>query len=220
MLNIAKEHNISYNIHSACPFDEQYIFGGSILKGFFSQYSYGMVKMLVNQLAISIFGGVLAMATSAAGNDTLTLVVSIFAVLFYLFLLYNMTWEIGAKDKISVDVGKKPYRPYVGVVMAVIANIPNLIIALAYAIGSTFATVNGNVAAISKLIAMVAEGMYFGAISVIKIGDTAIHHYWWTYFLMTVPAIVTSTVAYLLGHRNFRFVAGYINKKLDNSNKH
>ena len=190
------------------------------MKGFFSQYSYGMVKMLVNQLAISIFGGVLAMATSAAGNDTLTLVVSIFAILFYLFLIYTMTWEIGAKDKISVDVGKKTYRPYVGFVMALIANIPNLIIALVFTIGTTFASTNGNVAAVSKLVAMVAEGMYFGAISVIKIGGVALHQYWWTYFLMTVPAIIAATVAYLLGHRNFRFVAGFINKKLDTSNKH
>ena len=74
------------------------------MKAFFSKYSYSIVKMFVNQFAISIFGSVLAMATASAGNDLLTLIVSCFAIVFYLFLIYTMVWEIGAKDKISVDV--------------------------------------------------------------------------------------------------------------------
>ena len=75
--------------------------------------------MFVNQFAISIFGVSLTFATTSAhgeaqGFDTLTVVVSILSVLFYLFLIYTLAWEIGAKDKISVDVGKKPYRPHLG----------------------------------------------------------------------------------------------------------
>ena len=76
------------------------------MKNFFEKYSYSTIKMFVNQFAISIFGAVLAMAATAAGNNILTIVVSSFAILFYLFLIYTMTWEIGAKDKISVDTGR------------------------------------------------------------------------------------------------------------------
>ena len=114
------------------------------MKSFFSQYSYGIIKMFVNQFAISIFGSVLAMATASAGNDILTVVVSVFAILFYLFLLYTMTWEIGAKDKISVDVKKKEYRPFTGLIMALIANIPNLIIATVFTIAYPFMNVAGS----------------------------------------------------------------------------
>ena len=175
--------------------------------------------MFVNQFAISLLGSVLAFSTSTTGNDMLTLVVSIFAILFYLFLIYNMTWEIGAKDKISVDVGKKMYTPYAGLFMSLIANIPNFIIAIAYTLGMLIAQTHGQVAAMSKLAAMVCEGMYFGTIMTLKIGDTPLHMFWWTYFLIMIPAIVSATVAYLLGHRNFRFIAGYFSKKSDELKK-
>ena len=189
------------------------------MKGFFSQYSYGIIKMFVNQFAISIFGSVLAMATASSGNNTLTLVVSIFAILFYLFLLYTMTWEIGAKDKISVDAKKKEYRPYVGIVMAIIANIPNAIIALLYTIAFPFMNISGswsvNLAAGSRIASIITEGMYLGAISVIKIGETVIRDYWWTYFVIIIPALVTCWIAYLLGHRNFRFFGAFTQKKTE-----
>ena len=100
------------------------------MKSFFRQYSYSIIKMFVNQFAISIFGIVLAMATLAANNTVLTWIVSIFSIVFYLFLIYTMTWEIGAKDRISVDVGKMVYKPFIGFWMALVANIPNLLIAL------------------------------------------------------------------------------------------
>ena len=179
------------------------------MKSFFSQYSYGIIKMFVNQFAISIFGSVLAMATASAGNDILTVVVSVFAILFYLFLLYTMTWEIGAKDKISVDVKKKEYRPFTGLIMALIANIPNLIIATVFTIAYPFMNVAGSwavdLAAGSRIASIITEGMYLGSISVIKIGETPLRDYWWTYFVLVIPAIVTCFVAYSLGHKNFRF---------------
>lgn len=189
------------------------------MKDFFSRYSYGIIKMFINQFAISLFGAVLAMATSSAGNDVLSMVVSIFAIIFYLFLIYNMTWEIGATDKISVDTGKKKYKPMTGFLMAFIANVPNIIIAVIYTIGMTFAASHGQIAAISKLAAMVLEGMFFGLIMTVDVGGAALHTYWWTYFAITVPAILTAGAAYLFGHRNFRFIAGYFNKKMDEQNK-
>ena len=179
--------------------------------------------MFVNQFAISIFGSVLAMATASSGNNTLTLVVSIFAILFYLFLLYTMTWEVGAKDKISVDVGKKEYRPYVGILMALIANIPNMIIALLYTIAYPFMHIAGswavNVAAGARIAAIITEGMYLGATSVISIGELTLRDYWWTYFLIIVPALITCGVAYFLGHKNFRFFGVITQRKSDNKNK-
>ena len=102
------------------------------MKDFFSKYTYSTVKMFINQFAISIFGSVLSLATSAAENRVLSMVVSAFAIAFYLFLIYTMIWEIGAKDRISVDVGKMNYRPHTGLLLALIANIPNFLIAIVY----------------------------------------------------------------------------------------
>ena len=192
------------------------------MKDFFNRYSYGIIKMFVNQFAISIFGSVLAMATASSGNDTLTLVVSCFAILFYLFLIYTMTWEIGAKDKIAVDVGKKPYRPNTGVLMSLVANIPNFIIAIVFTVAApTMATAKwaGNMAAVAKLASIIIEGMYLGTISTLSIAGTYLNNLWWTYFVITIPALFISWLAYFLGHRNFRFFASITQKKPDSAAK-
>ena len=50
-------------------------FYGGIMGDFFHKYGYSIVKMFVNQFALSLFGSTLAMATLAAKNDTLTILV-------------------------------------------------------------------------------------------------------------------------------------------------
>ena len=55
---------------------------------FFKKYSYIIVKLFLNQFAISLFGIGLAFASSYSKNNTLLLVSSIFSVIFYLFLEY------------------------------------------------------------------------------------------------------------------------------------
>lgn len=189
------------------------------MKDFFHRYSYSIVKMFVNQFAISLFGTMISMATSATKNEIFTLVGSIFSILFYLVLLYTMIWEIGAKDKISVDVGKKEYRPLTGLYMGLIANIPNLLFAVIYSIGYPFMETHlwaGNMNFIVRLFTVICEGMYLGVTSVLPLGAAVkLNNMWWTYYLMTVPAIATATLAYYIGHKDFRFFALFSSKKTD-----
>ena len=197
------------------------------MKKFFHDYSYNIVKMFVNQFAISIFGVSLTLATTQAhiessGFDTFTLIVSILAVIFYLYLIYMLAWEIGAKDKISVDVGKKNYRPHLGILLSLFANIPNILAAIIYAI----ATILGSepMLFVVRLIATLLQGMYFGIITAVSIpiGDAYIqlNSLWPTFFIMVLPAMLTSWLAYFLGHKNFRIFSFLSRKTLEeNSNK-
>ena len=189
------------------------------MKDFFSKHSYNIIKMFVNQIAISIFGFVLFAATSAAeingSSSALTIVVSCASIIFYLFLIYTMVWDIGAKDKISVDVGKKPYKPHTGLILALVANIPNYIIALAYTIAYPFMAEHawaGNTAGIAQTASIFIQGMYRGVISSIKIGENQLSRFWWIYFIIIIPSLVTSWLGYFLGHKNFRFFAFISNK--------
>jgi hypothetical protein len=173
--------------------------------------------MIINQIAIAIFGMSLTFAAvSAHGDNTsfdaFTLIVSIFSIIFYLFLIYNMAWEIGAKDKISVDVKKKTYRPYLGFVLSLIANIPNLILVAIYA-ATTFSgaeKANG----IIGLISCFANGMYWGTMIVFEI-----QRYWVSFLVAVAPAIIASGIAYFLGHKNFKFFGFITNKKPAPSNE-
>jgi hypothetical protein len=152
----------------------------------------------------------------AAGSGTLTIVVGAFSILFYLFLIYTMLWEVGAKDRISVDVGKKPYRPHTGILISLVANIPNFIVAILYSLGTPFmathawaGSMNGALMTISAL----SEGMYRGILSMITISGTELYKFWWSYFLIIVPSLVTAWIAYFAGFKNFRLIAEYFNKK-------
>ena len=175
------------------------------MKDFFHKYGYSIVKMFVNQFAISLFGSTLAMATISADNNVLTALVSVGAVIFYMFLLYIMTWDIGAKDRVAVDIGKKEYKPFTGFIMSIIANIPTFILALIFTLASL--TSSDTLAAIVDITRIVIEGMYVGLMAVIKIGDAPLHDIWWSYIAISLPAILICGLAYFLGHKNFRFTS-------------
>ncbi len=171
------------------------------MKSFFGKYSYSMVKLFITQIALGLFGGVLALATST--NDILLWVAGIGSVLFYLFLIYVAVWEIGAKDRISIDLGKAKKRPYVGFLITLIANVPNIIVASIYAIcwfiskGAEGAATN--IAAFMRVITLFIEGMYYGLMTAIGIGPNS---FWWAYFVIVLPAVLVGGVAYILGTMN------------------
>ena len=178
------------------------------MKDFLRNYSYSSVKMFVNQFAISIFGAMLSMASSAAENDTLAFWCSILAIVFYLFLIYTQAWELGAKDRISVDIGKKEYKPLTGLWTSVIANIPNFIIAITFLFVLKIfpmSEVAANIRTIASLFNMLLEGMYLGILTTVKIGERTLLTFWWMYFMITIPAMLTSWLAYYLGQKNKKF---------------
>ena len=180
------------------------------MKEFFARYSYGSVKLYVTQIAIGLFGAVLAMATSGI-NEIVLLVTGIFSALFYLFLIYTSVWTVGAKDRISIDIGKLKVNPLRGVLIALIANIPNFIIATVYTVcwfiahgePSTATSVGG----FMRILTMITEGMFYGIMSALPVGSALtekLFTYWWMYFVITLPSIIVCCVAYILGTKNFK----------------
>ena len=148
--------------------------------------------------------------------------ITIFSIIFYLFLIYTMSWEIGAKDRISVDIGKKPYRPHTGVLIALVANIPNFLVAILYSIGYSKMSIpswQANMNVILNTISALSEGMYRGLLSIWMIGEHQAFYYWWSYFLIILPCLLTAWIAYFAGFKNFRLVASYFNKKPDQGKK-
>ncbi len=177
------------------------------MKRFLIDHSYDMVKMLLNQIAISIFGFSLALAAGKADNDTLRTFSSVFSILFYLFLLYTTAWDIGYRDKVSVDIGKKKYTPFKGVLISLCANSINLILALLIALASVpgFSALVG-VGGVCQAISVLIEGMYSGILA-IPVGGVALNNYWFMYFLITIPAMIVSGISYVLGVKDVKFTS-------------
>ena len=98
------------------------------MKEFWKANSYNIVKCFLNQIAITMFGLMIALATMQ--NETMLLVGSLFSIGFYLFLTYYMFWEIGGKDRIQEDAGRRQKTPVRGLVISLIATVPMIIMAI------------------------------------------------------------------------------------------
>ena len=169
---------------------------------FFKKRSYDIVKMFINQLAISIFGMALALATGT-NQETLRNVTSIFSIAFYLFLIYVMVWDLGAKDSHKIEKGEAGQTRATGLFLALAASLINVLLAVFIMLGSLVPAL-GNLGAIAKVIALLTEGMYAGLLA-ITVDGVALNTVWYMYFLLPIPLIITSSLAYIFGSKNLKF---------------
>lgn len=186
---------------------------------FIKDNSYIIVKMMLNQFGMAVFGLMLALATSS--NETLLLLTGIFSVFFYLFLLYTVMWEEGAKYKIRVDGGRAVYRPLNGLYMSICANVPNIVLAVLILIGHIFGNTEGafgmewagNLKVVSALIARLWEAMYLGLIQLYSPYNPL------GFVVIIFPALFVCAFSYYLGLREFRFASIFKLKPPDQNSK-
>ncbi|MBQ7336877.1 MAG: hypothetical protein IJW40_00305 [Clostridia bacterium] len=190
------------------------------MKNFFRERSYDAVKLLVMQCAISMFGLVLTLACGMIDNDTLRTGCSVFAILFYLFLVYTGIWDLGAKDAVSVEYGHREYQPLTGLWIALLANSLNFLFAIGILLGNVLPDIElfSNIGGGSKLCSLLMQGMYTGLLA-IRVGGANLNTYVFSYFLIPLPAIITSTAAYYFGLKNKRFTRLFELKTGKKSNK-
>ncbi|MBR6782489.1 MAG: hypothetical protein IKM33_04755 [Clostridia bacterium] len=171
------------------------------MKAFFERYSYESVRLALNQIAISMFGFALAMTAGKAESDPLLLWSSIGSILFYLILTYGTAHRTGSADRLSIQYGKIPFRPLMGLLLSLIANSLNLILAILITVGQ-LAGVDG-MESIARIIALLIQGMYQGVLATVSVGGVTLNGIWWSYFLITVPALLASTLGYIAGAKDF-----------------
>lgn len=176
------------------------------MKYFLKDNSYSMFKMFVNQLGMTIFGLTLSFPTSQ--NDTLFTLVSIFAICFYMVLLYFMTWDIGNEERIRIEGKRMKFIKLKGLYLSLGANIPNFILAILITLGYFGASsyVKGapaspewavNLYGVPKIIAGLLNGMYGGVMK--YFGNSPL-----PYYLIIIPSLLTCTVAYIMGVKGKR----------------
>ncbi len=182
--------------------------GTTIMWKFIKEYSYDAVKMLVTQCAISLFGLVLVLAAGLAENDTLSLLSSIGASLFYLFLLYTTVWEMGAKDSISVEYGHRLAMPLKGLYISAMANAINFVLAIGILLGLLLADVSffSTLGGICKAIDVFIQSMYAGILKLQIAPGTPLNSLAFVYFLTPLPAMGISCLGYWLGTKNIRIL--------------
>ena len=175
------------------------------MKAFFERYSYESVRLALNQVAISMFGFALAMSAVKANSDALLLWSSIGAIVFYLALTYGTAHKTGSQDRLSIEYGKIPFNPLRGLLVSLVANSINLLLAILITIGSLC-----NVPTLEDIpgaIALLIQGMYQGILAVIRIGEQPLNEMWWAYFVITLPAMLVATLGYVAGAKDFHITS-------------
>ena len=179
------------------------------MKAFFKNYSYDMLKMFLNQFGTAIFGFSLALAAGHAQSPVLRNVTSVGAILFYLFLLYTMTWDIGYRDRVSVESRRKPRAPLTGLWISLAANAVNFLLAIFIMLGSLLDTpFTSHLGAIGAFAATILEGMFVGLLAN-PVGGVPLNSFWWVYFLLPIPAMLLSAITYNLGLRDVKFTSAF-----------
>ncbi len=174
--------------------------------------SYEIVRFMVIQVGLSIFGLVLTMACHTM-NPSLLLPVSLFSVGFYLFLVYSVAWENGSKDKIRVDAGRLPDRKGKGFSVMLLAQLPYLLLTTLMLIGSILAelgfnAVGSGIFAFPYIIVNFLTSIYlgtmralFGSFGTNYLLSSVVH------ILLVIPAVVTAGFGYFLGASGAKILA-------------
>jgi len=186
---------------------------------FIKENSNFVVKMMINQFGLTVFGFMLAMAVGE--NNTLQLLTGLFAFGFYMFLLYSMTWTIGVKDIDRIANKRIPYIPLKGAYISVAANLINFIFAVGILIGFIITSASpskSGLYGISLVIARFTQAMYLG-INV----NLPENIRFAMYFITPFPAIIACGLGYYLGVKEKRLLkylgidtSKNINKKNNN----
>ena len=191
------------------------------MKNFFKDSFDTIVKLLVTQLGMTMFGTMLVFTAYAVPNSitrvegkitkfgSIFLVVSLVAILLYLFIIYTHIWEKGAKDRIKVDGGRMEKQIFKGLFISLVANSINIILGLIMCCTYFFLDFNASPSFLAYQIygsangiARMIQGMYTGLILYISPTADSVPPY--MFLLITLPAIIITTLGYYRGFNNKR----------------
>ena len=180
---------------------------------FLKEHSYNIVKMFIYQIAISLFGMSLALATGSKTASaelvgyqpsTLQIVTSIFSIAFYLFLVCYFMWELGTKDMSHIHRAEKGFSRLTGLYMALAASTVNFLVAVFISLGNLLSHIPffSNLGGGAAVVGLLTQGMYMGILS-IRINENPLNSMWFVWFLTMIPMIVSASFAYYAGTRDF-----------------
>ncbi len=180
--------------------------------------SYDIVRLVINQLGISIFALVLYISMNIAGESnqelgfSLNIIASAFSILFYWALLYSAVWEIGAKDRIKIDSGKSERFALKGALLAFVANIINIVCVVVIIIGELISLLSGSevmngIVAVLIVVIRFTSAMFLRSVNAICLpfeDNVILLAQGVTYLVFFLLTIAVCQLAYTLGMNNFK----------------
>ncbi len=190
---------------------------------------YTCIKMNLDQVAMCVFGAMMVFCGAASGSDIILLCLSIFSAGLYLYLIYNMFYEMGQKDGIKIEAERLTYNKYKALWISLFANSLNFLLGILTVVSKAlikgadmFRTLSelsaSEGAALSpqwaieafeilNIITKAIQCMYVGILKVCFSGNV------FALLIIPMPAVITAVVAYRLGIKFCNGVRGSASKK-------
>lgn len=165
------------------------------IKQFFSEYGEIVGKIIINHIAMAIFGIIVIIST--AKIPVLQHTMGVVAILMYMFLLYMIMWELGSKHGVKTYGEGEKKDKWLGLKISLVANAVFILIStieliLYFFTSADMESVVNNAWGISRILMQYIYGMYL-SISSLTLNFPATH------LLLTLPAIICCTLSYLAG---------------------
>ena len=165
----------------------------------YRKQGYQVVRLGLYQFGMTLFGLVVAMATRSQNDPRSPLFIGsgVFSALFYLYLIYTLVYELGQKDGIRIEAGKREYKPLTGFWLALAANALNILLGILSFVGKTVLDMSGagwagQLYGVSNAVAKFIQGMYVALLTLIMDKSYA-------NLLTPIPGLIVCTLAYILG---------------------
>lgn len=142
---------------------------GTHLK-FIKDNSHRIFRVLINQIGLMIFSLVVTTTAISMGEgyrEPMTLVASIFSVLFYLFLVFYCMREEGTRDSVKIEGGRLSYDRFHGLKIGLLAAVPNFIFVFLMALGLLIGEGGLGLFSAGYLITTLVQAMYSGLLKAI-----------------------------------------------------
>ncbi len=164
---------------------------------FYKKNGYQVVRLCLYQFGMTLFGLVVAMAT-VASSDALVFWTGVFSAFFYLYLIYSLVYELGQKEGIRIEAGRRKYKPLTGLWLSLSANALNILLGILTFIGKLVYDANGaewagQLYGTSNTIAKFIQGMYVAILREFFMDAS------YANLLTPIPGIIVCTVGYILG---------------------
>lgn len=167
-------------------------------------------KLIQTHIVMMIFGVMvyLPVGVETKSRQILTLIFSIFTIIFYYYLIDLYMWDVGARDAVSArGAGTKP-SPLKGFVAGFFAAIPDLVLGILFLVFNTLrefseANTGYNVAnLVFALITQTWEGMFMG-VKMALIGKSGGA---WFYLVTPFIAAAFAGFSYICGTVEFTII--------------
>ncbi len=167
-----------------------------------------IVKLIIFQIAMSIFGVMIASSVIIL-SEGLLLLAGIFSVLFYFALVGAALNEDGLKDNIRASRESVAVSAFTGFKYALISYVPTLLITLVLAVLRTVGVRNSLISILVVVIRAFLSGMYLGLdTSIFGAGETVMTFSanGYSFLIYQMISILACGVFYYIGFRGINLL--------------